>query len=202
MKLTWYGHACFMLETAEGSIVFDPYEDGYITNLKLPEITADKVICSHGHGDHSAAELIKLTDKAPVFSITQIPCFHDGVRGLKRGKNLITVVESEGKRIAHMGDIGHMLSATQLETLGHIDVMMIPVGGTYTVDAEEAKRLCGDIKPVTVVPMHYRMGNAGLQNVASVDSFLGLFGEDEVLRLDGNTWDMEEKSAHVVVFEL
>lgn len=202
MKLTWYGHACFKLETAEGSIVFDPYENGYLPKLTLPGICADAVVCSHGHGDHSAADAVTLTGVKPTFKMTQLPCFHDEVRGLKRGKNLITVVEAEGKRIAHFGDLGHKLSAAQLKELGSIDVLLIPVGGVYTVDAEAAKKICEEVKPKLIVPMHYRMGSTGLQNVAPVDDFLALYGENEVLKIGGNAWNIKEISEAVAVFEL
>lgn len=202
MKLTWYGHACFKLETAEGSIVFDPYEKGYLPNLTLPEITADAVVCSHGHGDHSDAAAVTLTGNAPTFRMKQIPCFHDEVMGLKRGKNLITVIEAEGKRIAHFGDLGHELSRAQLKELGSIDIALIPVGGVYTVDASAAKKICEKVMPRVIVPMHYKMGNAGLQNVAEVDDFLALYPESEVLRLGESTRSINEISQSVVVFEL
>lgn len=202
MKLTWFGHACFMLETADGSVVFDPYQNGYLPNLTLPEITADAVICSHGHGDHNAENLITLTGKEPTFRLTQIPCFHDEVRGLKRGKNLITVVESEGLRVAHFGDLGHSLSRAQLKEIGHIDVLMMPVGGVYTVDAAQAKKICDELKPKVVVPMHYKTGNSGLQNVAPVDEFLALYDGKDILRLGKSTWNINEISASAVVFEL
>ncbi len=202
MKLTWYGHACFKLETAEGSIVFDPYENGYLPKLALPEISADAVVCSHGHGDHSAADAVTLTGRTPTFKMTQLSCFHDEVRGLKRGKNLITVIEAEGKRIAHFGDLGHELSRAQLKELGSIDVLLIPVGAVYTIDAETAKQVCEKVQPKLIVPMHYRMGNAGLQNVAPVEDFLALYPEAEVLRLGKSSWDISEIPQSVVVFEL
>lgn len=202
MKLTWYGHACFMLDTAEGSVVFDPYEDNYMPNLRLPKLSADNVICSHGHGDHSAAHAVTLTGNEPTFKITQISCFHDEAQGEKRGKNTITVVEAEGKRIAHFGDLGHKLDGEQLAAIGHIDVLMIPVGGIYTVDAKTAKEICDVIKPAVIVPMHYRMGSAGLQNVAGVDEFLTLFDEDEILRLGKNTWEIGDISQSIAVLEL
>ena len=202
MKLTWYGHACFKLETADGSVVFDPYQNEYLPNLTLPEITADAVICSHGHGDHSAAELITLTGKEPSFKLTQIPCFHDEVCGLKRGKNLITIVEAEGLRLAHFGDLGHGLTRGMIKEIGHLDALMIPVGGVYTVDAKATKKICDEIKPGVIIPMHYRTGNAGLQNVAPLEDFLSLFPESEVLQLGKSSWDVEKNSASVVVFEL
>ncbi|MDO4815578.1 MAG: MBL fold metallo-hydrolase [Bacillota bacterium] len=202
MKLTWYGHACFKLETAEGSVVFDPYESNYLPNLTLPEICADAVVCSHGHGDHSAAGLVTLTGNTPTFRMTQVACFHDEVMGLKRGKNLITVIEAEGLRVAHFGDLGHELSRAQLRELGSIDIALMPVGGVYTVDARTAKMVCEKLLPSFIVPMHYKTGNAGLQNVAEVDDFLSLYHESKVLRLEGSTWNIGKTPRSVVVFEL
>ncbi|MCF0138079.1 MAG: MBL fold metallo-hydrolase [Oscillospiraceae bacterium] len=202
MKLTWYGHACFRLETDRGSLVFDPYEDDYLPGLRLPKLSADAVICSHGHGDHSNAGGVELTGASHGLGITQIPCFHDEVRGLKRGRNLITVAEAEGKRVAHLGDLGHQLSRSQLRELGAVDVLLIPVGGIYTLDAAEAKKLCDLVKPRCIVPMHYRCGERGLQNVAESGEFLSLYPESDIQYLEGSSWEVSEASRRVVVFRL
>ena len=111
MKLTWYGHACFKLETASGSVVFDPYAPGSVPGLALPEITADAVVCSHRHSDHYCPEAVTLTGSEPSFAMCSIPTFHDECMGAKRGDNLITVVTAEGLTVAHCGDLGHELSA-------------------------------------------------------------------------------------------
>lgn len=202
MKLTWYGHACFKLETAEGRAVFDPYEDNFIPRMTMPETSADAVFCSHGHGDHNAEFKVKLSGKTPAFKVSRIPCFHDEVMGRKRGSNLITVIEAEGRKIAHMGDIGHLLNDEQLKALEGCDLLMIPVGGFFTVDAENAKKICDAVKPKVTVPMHYKCGRAGLQAVAPVDDFLALFDKNDILRLGTNTWEISEISQTAVVFEL
>ena len=141
MKLTWYGHSCFLLETAEGSVVFDPYAPGSVPGLKLPPLRADAVLCSHGHRDHGFAGAVRLSGKEPAFRVTKIDCFHDEKRGALRGVNTIHIVEAEGRRIAHLGDLGHELSTEQLAALGRIDVLLIPVGGYYTIDAKTACRV-------------------------------------------------------------
>lgn len=187
MKLTWNGHACFLLETEEGSIVFDPYKPGSVPGLTLPSLAADCVICSHQHGDHNYAEGVTLSGRQPRFSLRQIPCFHDCEQGSLRGNNQITVVTAEGIHLAHMGDIGHMLSPKQLDTLGPVDVLLIPVGGFYTVNAEQAKALVDAIRPRLVVPMHYRRGDQGLQKIEELAPFLSLFSEDVVTWLDTNS---------------
>ena len=105
MTITWCGHACFLLESSCGSVVFDPYAPGKVPGWKLPALTADKVVCSHGHADHNWAEGVKPTGKAFAGRLTQIPSFHDDRRGALRGENLITLVEAEGLRVVHMGDM-------------------------------------------------------------------------------------------------
>jgi len=202
MLLTWYGHACFKLSADAGSVVLDPYEKNYIAALTLPKLSADEVICSHGHGDHCAASEVTLTGRTPAYKKAQLPCWHDEVCGAKRGSNLITVIEAEGLRVAHCGDLGHELSDTQLALIGELDVLLIPVGGVYTVDAVTAKKIVDALRPKTVVPMHYKMGARGLQNVAPVEDFLALFDASDILRLGGNTWEIGEIISPVAVFEL
>lgn len=174
MKITWYGHACFKIETAEGSLVLDPYAPGSVPGLSLPALMADKVLCSHGHSDHNYTEAVTLSGREPALRISRLPCFHDGERGRLRGKNLISVIEAEGLRLAHLGDLGHMLAPSQLAALGRVDVLLVPVGGFYTIDARQAQALCTALRPGIVVPMHYRAGSCGLSNVAPVADFLRL----------------------------
>jgi len=187
MKLTYFGHACFMLETDRGSIVFDPYPRGRLPGCELPELFADELICSHAHWDHCAAEAVELSGNTPELTVLQLSCFHDECGGAKRGENLISVVEAEGLRIAHFGDIGHQLSDEQLALLGRLDIAMIPVGGVYTLDAEGAYELCCRLSPRTVIPMHYRSGEKGLQNIGGVEEFLAHYPENEITRLASDT---------------
>ena len=137
MKLTWCGHSCFLLESRSGSVVFDPYAPGSVPGLVLPTLRADAVICSHEHADHFYPEGVELSGRKPDFEIRQFDCWHDDARGAKRGKNMMTLVEADGLRVLHMGDLGHMLSPEQLAALGRVDVLMIPVGGFYTIDARQ-----------------------------------------------------------------
>lgn len=203
MKLTWYGHACFKLETDCDSVVFDPYAPGSVPGLALPEITADAVVCSHRHSDHYCPEAVTLTGKKPSFAMRSIHTFHDECRGAKRGDNLMTVVTAEGLTVVHCGDLGHELSNEALHELGKIDILLIPVGGVYTLDANAAKAVCEQIKPTVIVPMHYRCGSAGLQNIAPVDEFLSLFDEAAITRLPSNTLTTETPlTKSVTVLEL
>ena len=140
MKLTWLGHACFRLDTDCGSVVFDPFRDGSVPGYRNIRETADMVLCSHEHGDHGARECVTLTGREPAFRVIRIPCFHDDAEGAKRGNNIIHIIEAEGLRAAHFGDLGHMLSPEQIQALGKLDLAMIPVGGFYTIDAQTAKQ--------------------------------------------------------------
>ncbi len=141
MKLIWHCHACFELISADGSVVFDPYSPGSVRGLKLKPLHADCVICSHGHSDHNYASGVELSGSSPKFSLTQIPTYHDGRQGALRGDNLCSVVEAEGMRIAHLGDLGHTLDPETAAKLKPLDVLMIPVGGYYTICPQQAKEI-------------------------------------------------------------
>ena len=198
MTLTWYGHSCFRLDTAEGSAVFDPYYPGSVPGLAMPELTADAVFCSHFHRDHGAEELVKRTGREPRFAVTRIDTFHDEEKGALRGDNLLTVIEAEGLRIAHLGDLGHELNEEQLRALGRVDVLMLPVGGHYTVDAPTAARICRAVGARTVIPMHYRGEGFGYGVIGTVDAFTELL--EPVTYLPGNCLDLAAAPAGVVVF--
>ena len=200
MKIIWHGHACFEIQSIDGTIVFDPYSKGYFKGISLPELTADAVICSHGHGDHNAACDVALTGNAYTAQLTQIPTFHDEKLGALRGSNLCTIIETEGRRICHMGDIGHQLENPQ--EFGKIDILMIPVGGKYTVDAEGAKSIAEVLNPQIIIPMHYKCGDKGLTDVRPVDDFLALYPQAEITMLDSNSFDTESKCSKVLVFKL
>lgn len=177
MKLTWLGHACFRLDTDCGSVVFDPFRDGSVPGYRNIRETADMVLCSHEHGDHGARECVTLTGREPAFRVIRIPCFHDDAEGAKRGNNIIHIIEAEGLRAAHFGDLGHMLSPEQIQALGKLDLAMIPVGGFYTIDAQTAKQLVDALDVRVVVPMHYRSARFGLDAIAPLDGFTALCGD-------------------------
>ncbi len=184
MKLTWYGHSCFLMETEGGSIVFDPYSPGSVPGLKLPELTADMVICSHEHADHFFPQGVRLTGRDPAVGIQRVPTFHDGAGGKMRGGNMVTLIDAEGIRAAHLGDLGHTLTQDQIDELGRVDVLMVPVGGFFTIDAAAAWELTERINPHIVIPMHYRGEGFGFDMLATVDGFLAR--AERVTYLDGN----------------
>lgn len=175
LTIKWLGQACFLIMTMAGSnIVFDPYPAQL--GHKLPPIKADVVFVSHAHFDHnavdsltSAGEVIQpLSQKAVLFVYRAVSArrqsfmtrsvltYHDSSRGSERGMNTVRVIEVDGVRICHLGDLGHVLTKAQVKAIGRVDVLMIPVGGVYTIDAGRAKQVVAQLKPRIVLPMHYK----------------------------------------------
>ncbi|MCI8688364.1 MAG: MBL fold metallo-hydrolase [Lawsonibacter sp.] len=174
MKLTWNGHSCFTLEAEEGTLVLDPYGDGQVPGLAPLRLTADMVLCSHEHRDHSAREVVTLTGRTPAFGVETISTYHSGEQGALRGENTIHIITAEGMRLAHLGDLGCELTAQQKDRLHRVDVLMLPVGGYCTISAHEARTLATPLFPRIIIPMHYRSATSGYR-----------FGYDE-LGLLGN----------------
>jgi L-ascorbate metabolism protein UlaG (beta-lactamase superfamily) len=187
VKVTWLGHACFIIESPGGTkILTDPYNNkiGY----KVSRIKADVVTVSHEHGDHNntaRAEgepkiirgLTENKDWAEVkqtvgdVKIRTAATCHDESQGKKRGKNAVFIFETSGMTLVHLGDLGHLLTPEQVEAVGKADVLMIPVGGTFTVDADGAGKVVDQLKPGIVIPMHFKTGNM-LLPIAKVDKFI------------------------------
>ena len=177
MKIIWYGHSCFKVESECGSVIFDPYAPGTVPGIELPPLAADLVICSHGHSDHSYADGVKLSRRKSEFKLTQVKTFHDGERGRLRGENTVTLIEAEGIRLAHLGDLGHVPGSAQLEALGAVDVLFLPVGGFYTIDAAQAKKVADALGARLVIPMHYRGDGFGFDVLSTVDDYATLAGD-------------------------
>ena len=167
MKRTWLGHSTFLLETDAGKkLVTDPVDAG--SGFDLPHIEADVITVSHHHFDHDAVDriggtpVVKDTPEPETiagFSIKGYPAFHDMERGAKRGPNIIFSIEADGQRFVHCGDLGHIPDDATIEALKGADVLMIPVGGIFTVDGKTAWEIARRIAPKVVVPMHYAMPN-------------------------------------------
>lgn len=185
MLITYHGHSEFYLECANGfCLLTDPYDDhvGY----PMGAYRADAVTVTHGHGDHSyiqkASGAPAIIDSAgewhpaPEVKITAIPSVHDDAGGEKRGKNLIMKIEMEGLTLAHMGDQGAPLTAEQIAALGKIDVLMIPVGGYFTIDAAQAYDMVRALKPRITIPMHYKTEVNGGWPISDEKEFLRLMG--------------------------
>lgn len=164
VTLTWFGHAMFLAEDLRVKLVTDPFDEkvGY----PLPEVRADVVLVSHDHFDHNNASLVKgarhvLREPDPFFmgpvKIEGCRSYHDELQGKKRGENVIFKWKMSGVTFVHMGDFGEAgLSMEQEEFISEADILMIPVGGVYTIDCRKAKEIVELIKPPIVIPMHYK----------------------------------------------
>lgn len=183
MKIKWLGHSCFLITSQAGTkILTDPFDSkvGYAP----PVVEADIVTTSHNHYDHNYILAVKgefkHLDRAGIYAlhgigITGISTFHDEVLGAKRGNNIIFIFDVDGLRICHCGDLGHIPAPEQLAAIGRIDILLIPVGGTYTVNADEAVQAVGLLKPQVTIPMHYRTPALTFP-IDSVDKFLAAAG--------------------------
>lgn len=197
MKIDYLGHSSFALTESTGtSIVCDPYDDS--VGFEMPRVQADAVTVSHHHYDHDCVEKVGgnpvIIDKEcsydlPGVEINAIKSFHDGCRGKKRGDNVIFKFRMDGIDICHLGDLGEACSPELIELILPVNVLLIPVGGTYTIDAEMAKEYVDRIMPDIVIPMHYRTKDSKL-DIDKVDEFLKLFEEDSIEELDGSTIEL------------
>ncbi len=162
MKITWLGHASFLIETAGKFIVTDPFNEevGY----PIYGGNVDYVTVSHEHWDHNAAHLLKGQpqifttvgeSKVDKIRFTGIKSYHDKEKGKLRGENIIFKIQTPDIDLVHLGDLGHLLTEEQVELIGNVDILLIPVGGTFTVDAAEAFTIVERLNPKIVIPMHY-----------------------------------------------
>jgi L-ascorbate metabolism protein UlaG (beta-lactamase superfamily) len=162
MKISWFGHACFLIETDGTKIVTDPFDQalGY---LVVPQ-EADIALISHDHWDHNALHVFSQAPmafreegsfRAGDIKLEGILSYHDKNQGQERGTNIIFKLQAEGIDLVHLGDLGHLPTARQVEQIGHVDILLIPVGGTYTIDAQEATQVVELLQPRVVIPMHY-----------------------------------------------
>lgn len=182
MRITWLRHACFMVESQGYRVVIDPFDE--VTGCPNTDVEADAVLCSHEHHDHNYRAGVKLCGgKANPFSVSVVETFHDDKAGALRGSNKIHLLSAEGLKVAHLGDLGHPLSEEQAEALRGCDVMMIPVGGFYTVDGATAAAIVKQTAPRVVIPMHYRGEGFGFDVIDTVEPFLSHFPAEKVCRM-------------------
>ena len=200
-KITWIGHSCFKIEIDGFTVVTDPYEDGSVPGIGPVRERADLVLVSHEHFDHNARSLVEVEEKADSpLRITQIASWHDDAGGSQRGPNTIHIIEADGLRIAHLGDLGCEPEAGQLEQLQGLDVCLIPVGGFFTIDGLQAAELVKRIRPKVTIPMHFRDDEAGFgfDVISGVNVFADQF--DSVCRTSDSVLDLEQlPDAQVVI---
>lgn len=183
MRLEWLGLSCFRITSGKGSLVLDPFTG--VRGYGEVSTSAGQVFKSHNHGDHAFLEGVKLVEEAEnPFKVAEIDSFHDEVEGAKRGPNTIHVVEAEGIRVAHLGDLGHLPGEELVRALYGVDILLLPVGGFYTIDAATAKKVVELVNPKTVVPMHYRDGEFGHEPIGTLEDFLGLMEGIPVTKLE------------------
>lgn len=195
MEITYIGHSCFKLRGKTGILVTDPF-DGSV-GLPFPKISADIVTVSHSHADHQDVDRVSGTVRRPQpfviaepgeYEVAEIgvfcmPSFHDHREGAERGNNLVTLIHMDGVTIAHLGDLGHLLSDKQVSALDGVDVLFVPVGGVYTIDAREAAEVVEAIEPSIVIPMHYKVPgmSAAFRELSPVDLFLKQMGKEGIV---------------------
>lgn len=210
MIIQWYGQACFRIQSGATVIFIDPFAK--TIGLQPPRGEAQLVLVTHDHADHNNAAALGgdffLVDgpgeyEVKGIKITGISSFHDNAEGKERGLNTMYRVEVEGMVLAHVGDLGQKtLSDEQLEQMGEVDVLMVPVGGVYTIDGEQAAAIVHKIEPKLVIPMHYKIsGHTGkLQDAETFLKELGHEGE-AVDKLTLKPKDLSEEHMQVVVMK-
>ncbi len=181
MKTKWLGHAAFLITADSGTrLVCDPYSVGGGINYNPIDVSADIVTVSHQHGDHNNVAAVKGsptvvdspgTSTARGLEFHGVATFHDKSGGKERGTNIIFCFGMDGVRVCHLGDLGHILEKSQVAEIGSVDVVLVPVGGLYTIDAGEATKVCDQLKPRIVIPMHFKVRQCGYP-IAGIDDFL------------------------------
>lgn len=175
MKIEYLGHSCFKINN---ELVIDPYKDGSVPGLSPLRTSAAKVICTHGHPDHSGVECVEINGKSCDLEINEVASWHDDKQGALRGPNTIFLITSDtGEKLVHLGDLGHFPNDSQLSAILNADYLLVPVGGYYTIDASTAVKICEAVQPKCIIPMHYRTANSGYSEIATVDEFLKLCEE-------------------------
>jgi len=186
MDINWLGHACFRIKGRQATVITDPYSPGLGYSLGKP--TAHIVTISHQHPGHSYVEGIggdpkSITDPGEYeirdVLITGIATFHDRERGKTGGKNVVYLIEVDDVSVCHLGDLGHVLTAGQVEEIGNVDVLLLPVGGVSTINAPMAAEVVRQLEPKAVVPMHYKT-EALNRELEPVDRFLKEIGVKQV----------------------
>ncbi len=181
MKIKWLGHAAFLITSESGTkVVCDPYNVGGGIDYSPIDLPADVVTVSHQHGDHNNVAGVKgspaVVDTPGGKTVKGVDfygvsTFHDRSGGKERGNNIIFCFAIDGVRVCHLGDLGHVLESGQVTEIGSVDVALVPVGGFYTIDAKEAAKVCDQLKPKMVIPMHFKVNKCGYP-IGGVEEFL------------------------------
>jgi L-ascorbate metabolism protein UlaG (beta-lactamase superfamily) len=210
MKIKYLAHASFLITTANGTrIITDPYAAMPGMGCGPINETADIVTVSHEHGDHNNVAGVKGNPKAVKSCVEvkgiifkAIPTAHDNIGGSQRGKNTVFCFKVDGVNICHAGDLGHELTAEQVQAIGKVDVLMIPVGGFFTIDAKTATKVCDQVKAKVILPMHYKTAKSGMP-ITGVEDFLQ--GKSNVVRSNESETELDAGklpgSAQIIVLK-
>jgi L-ascorbate metabolism protein UlaG (beta-lactamase superfamily) len=184
MRLTYYGHSSFLVETGDGTrVILDPYRHGAFggaVGYDAIDEPADVVVASHAHDDHGAVDTIPgdplvlvhpVSQTVDSLRITGVEVAHDEAGGSERGRNTVVILDDGDIRLVHLGDLGHSLDAATVQAIGRVDVLLVPVGGFFTIDHDQAAAVVEALAPRIVVPMHFKTDKAGFP-IAPVDPFL------------------------------
>lgn len=192
MEIKYLAHSSFLIKTKDAKVVMDPFDPKFV-GLRFSKQEADVVTISHAHKDHSHTELIEGTpliltwpgqfEKKGV-RIWGYSSFHDKVEGKERGGNVLYKIESEGVSILHCGDLGVIPTDAQIDEIGDVNILLIPVGGKYALTADEAIQLIKKVEPAIVIPMHYGRPDLAIEGLAPLDDFLKKMGGEQIEPLD------------------
>lgn len=212
MIVEYFGHSCFRLRGKQDTIVIDPFKD---IGLSLPEFdNIDIVAISHSHFDHSNKDAVKgnykLVEGAGEYDIKNIfiqgiTLPHDKKGGEERGLTTAYKMLIDNIRFCHLGDLGDVLTSQQVEAIGPVDILCVPVGGNYTLDAEGAIEVINQIQPTIAIPMHYKTSKSNLE-IASLEPFLTQWGSEENVRqvkqlnVSESNFQEEEATTSLVIF--
>ncbi len=178
IKIRWHGHSCFEISDSV-TVVTDPH-DGSSIGIKPPNVKADIVLVTHDHYDHNKVKVVEKEGTRVIrggnetiggIEVESFKAYHDKEKGAKRGEITMFKFTVDGITFCHVGDLGHVIDDETAEKIGHVDILFIPVGGTFTIDADEAIEVCKKINPKVVVPMHYKIGGLSLP-IERVEPFL------------------------------
>jgi len=214
MIITWQGHSCFKIQDKTGTegvtLVTDPFDKA--VGLKVPNFEADIITVSHQHHDHNNVDALRGTpfvidcageyDRKGVL-VEGLDSYHDDKAGAERGGNTIYRIEIDDISVTHLGDLGHVLDNAQIEKLAGTDVLLIPVGGKYTIDAKAAVEVISQIEPRIVIPMHYKVKGSEI-DIDGVEKFIKEIGltptYEEKLKISKK--DLPQEEMELVILAL
>ena len=218
MILTYHGHSMFKLKGKRGTVVTDPYDE-YI-GFTPPRLSADIITVSHAHSDHNAIDKVTGTARrSNPFIITEpgeyevgrisvfgVKTHHDSAGGSERGDNVVFTTLIDGIRVCHLGDLGHELTSEQLDGIGHVDVLLVPIGGTFTIDPEQAIKTIRAMEPGIAIPMHYKTvkhNDKVFADLKTLEDFLIEYGVEPtpVAKLDLTNAKIPEETELVILQE-